>query len=89
MAVGTSGTLNDLVRMAVAVSTGDDELPASTNALRATPRRARRPARPHHAGAQTSERRRMPGLEEQRRAELLPAGSTLLVTALELFELDG
>src|SRR5205814_8181707 len=39
--------------------------------------------------AKTSERRRMPGLEEQRRAELLPAGSTLLVTALELFELDG
>jgi exopolyphosphatase/guanosine-5'-triphosphate,3'-diphosphate pyrophosphatase len=31
----------------------------------------------------------MPGLEEQRRAELLPAGSTMLVTALELFDLDG
>ena len=39
--------------------------------------------------AKTSERRRLPGLEEQRRAELLPAGSTLLVTALELFDLDG
>ena len=37
----------------------------------------------------TSERRRLPGLEEQRRAELLPAGSTLLVTILELFDLDG
>jgi exopolyphosphatase/pppGpp-phosphohydrolase len=31
----------------------------------------------------------MPGLEEQRRAELLPAGSTLLVTALEVFGLDA
>ena len=88
MAVGTSGTLNDLVRMAVALSSGEHTMPASTNALRAT-----------HAeidalhesimAAKTSERRRMPGLEEPRRAELLPAGSTLLVTALELFELDG
>jgi exopolyphosphatase/guanosine-5'-triphosphate,3'-diphosphate pyrophosphatase len=40
-------------------------------------------------GAKTSERRRMRGLDEQRRAELLPAGSTLLVTALGMFELDA
>ena len=51
--------------------------------------RARGVARTHHAQPKSSERRRMPGLEEPRRAELLPAGSTLLVTALELFDLDG
>ena len=33
-----------------------------------------------------AERRRLPGLEEQRRAELLPAGSTVLVTAIDLFD---
>jgi exopolyphosphatase / guanosine-5'-triphosphate,3'-diphosphate pyrophosphatase len=86
-AVGTSGTLNDLVRMAVALRTGE-RMPASTNALRAT--RAEIDALHERImAAKTSERRRLPGLEEQRRAELLPAGSTLLVTALELFELDG
>ena len=87
-AVGTSGTLNDLVRMAVALRSGERTMPASTNALRAT--RAEIVALHERImEAKTSERRRLPGLEEQRRAELLPAGSTLLVTALELFELDG
>src|SRR5262249_46966085 len=87
MAVGTSGTLNDLVRMAVAAR-GDEALPASTNALHAS----RRDLELLHArimSAKTSERRRMPGLEEPKRAELLPAGSTLLVQALERFDLDG
>jgi exopolyphosphatase/guanosine-5'-triphosphate,3'-diphosphate pyrophosphatase len=88
LAVGTSGTLNDLVRMAVALRSGHTTLPASTNALRAE----RADIDALHARimeTKTSERRRLPGLEEQRRAELLPAGSTLLVTALELFGLDG
>jgi exopolyphosphatase/guanosine-5'-triphosphate,3'-diphosphate pyrophosphatase len=88
LAVGTSGTLNDLVRMAVVLSTGDDELPANTNALRAT-RDELEALHDKLMKAKSSDRRRMPGLEEQRRAELLPAGSMLLVTALELFELDG
>ena len=35
-----------------------------------------------------AERRRLPGLDEKR-AELLPAGSMLLVTALDLFEFDS
>jgi exopolyphosphatase / guanosine-5'-triphosphate,3'-diphosphate pyrophosphatase len=88
MAVGTSGTLNDLVRMAVALARGEDELPTATNALRAT--RDELDALHHRImRAKVSERRRMPGLEEQRRAELLPAGSTVLVTALELFDLDA
>ncbi len=88
LAVGTSGTLNDLIRMAVALRTGDKQLPASTNSLRAE----RADIEALHSRimeAKTSERRRLPGLEEQRRAELLPAGSTLLVTALELFAVDG
>jgi exopolyphosphatase/guanosine-5'-triphosphate,3'-diphosphate pyrophosphatase len=88
MAVGTSGTLNDLVRMAVAARSDEVALPASTNALRAS----RRDLEHLHArimSAKTSERRRMPGLEEPKRAELLPAGSTLLVYALECFGLDG
>src|SRR5437868_6697138 len=88
MAVGTSGTLNDLVRMAVAFESGESELPPSTNALRAT-------CADLHAlhdrimRTKSADRRRMAGLEEQRRAELLPAGSTLVVTALDLFALDG
>ncbi len=88
LAVGTSGTFNDLVRMAVAMRSGDRTMPPSTNALRAE----RADIHALHVRimeAKTSERRRLPGLEEQRRAELLPAGSTLLVTALDLFDLDG
>jgi exopolyphosphatase/guanosine-5'-triphosphate,3'-diphosphate pyrophosphatase len=88
MAIGTSGTLNELVRMAVALDTGDDAFPPSTNALHATAD-ALLSLHERIMKAKTADRRRMPGLEEQRRAELLPAGSMLLVTALELFELDG
>ncbi len=88
MAVGTSGTLNDLVRMAVALGRGEAELGASTNALRAT-RKELRAVHEEIMRAKTADRRRLPGLEEQRRAELLPAGSTLLIAALDLFELDG
>jgi exopolyphosphatase / guanosine-5'-triphosphate,3'-diphosphate pyrophosphatase len=88
LAVGTSGTLNDLVRMAVALESGERTLPSSTNALRAS-RAAIEQLHVRIMEAKTSERRRMPGLDEQRRAELLPAGSTLLVTACDLFQLDG
>ncbi len=88
LAVGTSGTLNDLVRMAVARARNDDQLPSSTNALRAS-RAELEELHEHIMRTKSAERRRMPGLEEQRRAELLPAGSTLLVTALEVFDLEG
>ncbi len=88
LAVGTSGTLNDLVRMAVALASGERTMPSSTNALRAT-RAEIDTLHQRIMEMKTSERRRLPGLEEQRRAELLPAGSTLLVTILELFDLDG
>jgi exopolyphosphatase / guanosine-5'-triphosphate,3'-diphosphate pyrophosphatase len=88
MAIGTSGTLNDLVRMAVALETGEHEMPPSTNALYASAA-ALGALHDRIMKAKSADRRRMPGLEEQRRAELLPAGSTLLATALELFDLDG
>jgi exopolyphosphatase/guanosine-5'-triphosphate,3'-diphosphate pyrophosphatase len=88
LAVGTSGTLNDLVRMAVAARSGEVPLPASTNALRAS-RTDLELLHTRIMAAKTSERRRMPGLEEPKRAELLPAGSTLLVRALQLFDIDG
>lgn len=85
-AIGTSGTLNDLVRMAVALHA--DETPSAVNALTAT--RAQLEAL-HEVImlATTSERRRLPGLEEPRRAELLPAGSTLALAVLDAFGLDA
>jgi exopolyphosphatase/guanosine-5'-triphosphate,3'-diphosphate pyrophosphatase len=87
LAVGTSGTLNDLARMAVALDS-DNDLPSSTNALHATTKQLRA-LHDRIMRAKSAERRRMAGLEEQRRAELLPAGSTLLVSLLDQFELDG
>ena len=84
MAVGSSGTINDLARLA---ATGDDgEVPASANGLRFTAnqlqvllrRIVRMPA---------SERRRLPGIEDKR-ADLLPAGAILLATIFDVFELD-
>jgi exopolyphosphatase/guanosine-5'-triphosphate,3'-diphosphate pyrophosphatase len=86
MAVGSSGTLNDLARMGAAIETG--EVPASANGLRVG-RAALLELHDRLLKSRASERRRMPGLEEQRRAELLPAGSTLLAVALDLFDLDG
>ena len=71
MAVGTSGTLNDLVRMAVALRVGraHDAREHRTRCARRAPTSSALHER--IMAAKTSERRRMPGLEEQRRAELL------------------
>ena len=74
MCVGTSGTINDLARMAVAMQTGD--VPAVSNGLRVG-REALRELNDRIIRAKVAERRRMPGLDEKR-AELLPAGSLLL-----------
>jgi exopolyphosphatase/guanosine-5'-triphosphate,3'-diphosphate pyrophosphatase len=84
MCIGSSGTINDLSRMAVAHRTGD--LPAASNGLHV----ARADIVALHdriMRSKVSDRRRMPGLEEKR-AELLPAGSLLLVTALDVFDVD-
>ena len=80
MAVGTSGTINDLARLAAANADGD--IPAGANGLRieadqlrALQRRVVRMA--------ASERRRLPGIEEKR-ADLIPAGVTLLATIFDV-----
>jgi exopolyphosphatase/guanosine-5'-triphosphate,3'-diphosphate pyrophosphatase len=84
MAVGTSGTINDLARLAAA--NDDGEIPASANGLRIEVERLRELQR-RIMRMSTAERRRLPGIEDKR-AELLPAGVTLLVTMLDELGLD-
>jgi exopolyphosphatase / guanosine-5'-triphosphate,3'-diphosphate pyrophosphatase len=84
MVVGSSGTLNDLARMVIAAKTGD--VPATSNELRIT-REDFLPVHEKIMKSSIAERRRMPGLEEQR-AELLPAGSMLLAVAMDVFGVD-
>lgn len=82
--VGTSGTLCDLARIAVAAETGT--VPASINQHHVS-REAVEEAQAQLASLPLSARRRIPGLDA-RRAELAPAGSLLAVVALELFGFD-
>ena len=84
MAVGTSGTINDLARLAAANDDGD--IPASANGLRIEADQLRALQR-RIVRMSTAERRRLPGIEEKR-AELLPAGVTLLATIFDVFEID-
>lgn len=85
MAVGTSGTINDLGRLAAATDDGD--IPASANGLRIEADQLRAlQRRILHMSA--IERRRLPGIEDKR-ADLLPAGVTLLVTIFDVFDLDA
>jgi exopolyphosphatase/guanosine-5'-triphosphate,3'-diphosphate pyrophosphatase len=79
--VGSSGTLNDIAKMATAARTG--EVPATSNGLRVT-RDEFLELHDRVMKAKASDRRRFPGLEPQR-AELLPAGSTLLAITMEMF----
>jgi len=84
MAVGTSGTINDLARLTAAGEDGD--LPASANGLRVPADRLRALQR-RIVRMPASERRRLPGIEEKR-ADLLPAGVILLTTIFDVFALD-
>jgi exopolyphosphatase/guanosine-5'-triphosphate,3'-diphosphate pyrophosphatase len=84
MTVGSSGTLNDLARMVTAARTG--EVPTTSNGLTIT-RRDFLALHDKIMRSKVAERRRMPGLEEQR-AELLPAGSMLLAVAMDVFGFD-
>jgi exopolyphosphatase / guanosine-5'-triphosphate,3'-diphosphate pyrophosphatase len=84
MAVGTSGTLCALGRMVAARRTGS--VPDAVNQLTVGHDEVLAVHRLIMA-ATSAERARMPGLDA-RRADLMPAGSTLLVTAMELFGLD-
>jgi len=84
MAVGTSGTINDLARLVVAGEGGD--VPTSANGLRIGADELR--AWQRRIMKMTSdERRRLPGIEEKR-ADLLPAGVTLLTTIFDVFDID-
>jgi exopolyphosphatase/guanosine-5'-triphosphate,3'-diphosphate pyrophosphatase len=84
MAVGTSGTLDDLATMVVAARTGT--APASSNGLRIR-RDEFLQLHERILAMKASERRRLPGLEPER-AELLPAGSTFLAVAMDLFAME-
>ncbi|MBI1844465.1 MAG: Ppx/GppA family phosphatase, partial [Actinobacteria bacterium] len=84
LAIGSSGTLSDLVRMAEIHRCGRN--PAGVNQL--TVQRADLLAvHEELMSLPLAKRRRLPGLE-QRRAALVPAGSLFLTVAMELFGLD-
>jgi exopolyphosphatase/guanosine-5'-triphosphate,3'-diphosphate pyrophosphatase len=83
--VGSAGTLNDIARMVTAARTG--EVPATSNGLRIE-RDDFLALHDKVMRSKVSERRRMPGLEEQR-AELLPAGSMVLAVAMDVFDVDS
>lgn len=81
MAVGSSGTLSDLAAMVAAFQTGDE--PRSRNQLTVS-RDEFLPVHERIVRAKTSDRRRMNGLEEKR-AELIVAGSMFLAVAMDVF----
>ncbi len=85
MMVGTSGTFCDIARIAEATRSGS--VPVSINQT-FTARREVEDLRARAAGMTAAERRRLPGLDA-RRAEQLPAGIVVLLTAMRMFRLDG
>ena len=84
MMIGTSGTLCDLAAMAVARS---GPLPQSLNQLTVS-RGELEAVHEEIIRRPVAARRRMTGLDA-RRADLIPAGSTVLMTAMDLFGMDG
>lgn len=85
MLVGTSGTLCDLAAMAFHRRTG--ALPTSLNQLTVGYDEIRALHR-DLSRATAEERRSMPGLEP-RRAEVMPAGSRLLLATMQLFDFES
>jgi exopolyphosphatase/guanosine-5'-triphosphate,3'-diphosphate pyrophosphatase len=84
MLVGSSGTLCALIRMASARRRGQE--PTSVNQLRVR-RKDLLAVHEQIFGLTAAERQRLPGVDA-RRADLLPAGSMLLTTVMELCGLD-
>jgi exopolyphosphatase/guanosine-5'-triphosphate,3'-diphosphate pyrophosphatase len=84
MTIGSSGTLSDLAAMVAELQTGDE--PRSRNQLTVT-RADFLPVHERIVRAKIADRRRMPGLEEKR-AELVVAGSTFLAVAMDVFDFD-
>ncbi len=83
--VGTSGTLCDLAAMAVAL--GGAPVPESVNQLTVS-RDQLEAVHEEVMRRPVAARRRMAGLDAWR-ADLVPAGSMVLMTAMELFGLDA
>ena len=84
MVVGSSGTLLDLAHMCAARRVTD--VPVSLNQLRFT-RSEFLALHKQILGSKAGDRLRLEGLEA-RRVDLIPAGSLLLATAMELFGFD-
>ncbi len=84
MAVGSSGTFCDLARMLAARRTGS--VPRSINQF-SFGRDELLPLHEELLGMRSSERAGLPGLEAKR-ADIIPTGSTVLLTAMELFGFD-
>ncbi|MDQ3897563.1 MAG: Ppx/GppA family phosphatase, partial [Actinomycetota bacterium] len=84
MAVGSSGTFCDLGRMVAARRTGT--VPRSINQFTFT-RDELLPLHEELLRLRSSERAGLPGLEAKR-ADIIPTGSTLLLTAMDLFGFD-
>ncbi|MDQ3107859.1 MAG: Ppx/GppA family phosphatase, partial [Actinomycetota bacterium] len=82
--VGTSGTFLDLARMAVAARTG--AAPQSVNQL-ATARGDLQQVHDRLIGLPAGSRAKLPGLDG-RRADQIPVGSLVLMTAMKLFGFD-
>lgn len=85
MLIGTSGTLCDLAAMAIAAS--GQPVPASINHVTVT-REQLEVVHDQVMRRPLSARRRLDGLDA-RRADLIPAGSMVLVTAMDLFGLEA
>lgn len=84
MLVGSSGTLNALVRMAAAHR--DGEVPRSVNQV-TVHRTDVAAVHERIVGLSAPERQRLPGVDA-RRADLLPAGSALLMAVFDTLGLD-
>ncbi len=84
LAVGSSGTLEDIAHMVAARR--QEDVPVSLNQLTFT-RDEFLPLHKLIMSSKASERRRLVGLEA-RRVDLIPAGSMFLATAMDVFALD-
>ena len=84
MAVGSSGTFCDLGRMVAARNTGS--VPKSVNQFSFS-RDELLPLHKELLAMRSSERSGLPGLEAKR-ADIIPTGSIVLLTAMELFGFD-
>jgi len=90
MLIGTSGTLCDLARAAIGMGAQGGPLPAAFPASVNHLTVARADLEKLHEqiiGSSVGARRRITGIDA-RRADLIPAGSLTLLTAMELFGLD-